>query len=62
MTISRSNITKQVTTGGKSMKCGTKMKKMKAGGMCGSKKSYAKGGKVKGAGMCKKGVRPCKMM
>jgi hypothetical protein len=28
------------------------------GGMA---KGYKKGGKVKGAGMCKKGVRPCKM-
>lgn len=46
------------------MKCGTK--KMMKGGMassCGSKKKgYATGGKVRGAGMCKKGVRPCKMM
>lgn len=36
----------------------------KEGGMakssCGTKKAYASGGKVRGAGMCKKGVRPAK--
>lgn len=61
MTIARTNIAKQVSSGANPMKCGTK--KMKSGGMCGSKKKgYAKGGKVRGAGMCKKGVRPCKVM
>ncbi|MEY2909083.1 MAG: hypothetical protein RLZZ602_1606 [Pseudomonadota bacterium] len=37
--------------------CGTK-KKMAMGGMA---KGYAKGGKVRGCGMAKKGVRKCKM-
>ena len=34
-------------------------KRMKKGGM--AKKGYAKGGKVRGAGIARKGVRPCKM-
>ncbi len=34
-------------------------KAMKKGGM--TKKGYAKGGKVRGAGLARKGVRPCKM-
>jgi len=34
-------------------------KAMKAGKMV--KKGYAKGGKVRGAGIARKGVRPCKM-
>ena len=43
------------------MKAGGKVKKYKAGGSaCGTKK-MASGGKVRGAGMAKKGVRPCKM-
>ncbi len=33
-------------------------KRYSKGGMA---KGYKRGGKVKGAGMCKKGVRPCKM-
>ena len=41
-------------------KCGGKMHKMRAGGSCGTKK-MAKGGGVKGAGCCTKGVRKCKM-
>lgn len=46
------------------MGCGSK--KMARGGAVrrpgeGAKKMYAKGGKVKGTGMCKKGVKPCKM-
>jgi len=40
--------------------CGTK--KMSKGGMAMANKGYKKGGKVRGAGMCKKGVRPCKMV
>lgn len=34
------------------------------GGMssCGKTKKMAQGGKVRGAGMARKGVRPCKMM
>lgn len=32
---------------------------MKKGGM--AKKGYAKGGKVRGAGIARKGTRPCKM-
>lgn len=50
--------------------CGTK--KMAMGGMTdmppkkmmkgGMPKAYKAGGKVRGAGMCKKGVRPCKMV
>jgi len=36
--------------------CGTK--KMARGGMT----KMARGGKVRGAGMAKKGVRPCKMV
>ena len=39
--------------------CGTK--RMSKGGMAMANKGYKKGGKVRGAGMCKKGVRPCKM-
>lgn len=39
--------------------CGTK--RMNMGGMAMANKGYKKGGKVRGAGMCKKGVRPCKM-
>jgi len=48
--------------------CGTKkmamggMTKMSKGGMAMANKGYKKGGKVRGAGMCKKGVRPCKMV
>ena len=34
-------------------------KAMKMGGM--AKKGYAKGGKVRGAGIARKGTRPCKM-
>lgn len=34
-------------------------KPMKKGGM--AKKGYAKGGKVRGAGIARKGTRPCKM-
>jgi len=34
-------------------------KKMKGGKMV--KKGYAKGGKVRGAGIARQGVRPCKM-
>jgi hypothetical protein len=34
-------------------------KAMKNGGM--AKKGYAKGGKVRGAGIARKGTRPCKM-
>ena len=34
-------------------------KAMKSGGM--TKKGYAKGGKVRGAGIARQGVRPCKM-
>lgn len=34
-------------------------KMMKSGGT--AKKGYAKGGKVRGAGIARKGVRPCKM-
>jgi len=41
---------------------GMAKKKMAGGGSCGSKKGYAKGGKVRGAGVCKKGVRPAKMV
>jgi hypothetical protein len=40
--------------------CGTK--KMSKGGMAMANKGYKKGGKIRGAGMCKKGVRPCKMV
>ena len=40
--------------------CGTK--RMNKGGMAMANKGYKKGGKVRGAGMCKKGVRPCKMV
>jgi len=36
-------------------------KKMKNGGMTMRKKGYKKGGKVRGAGIARKGVRPCKM-
>jgi len=39
--------------------CGTK--RMNMGGMAMANKGYKKGGKIRGAGMCKKGVRPCKM-
>ena len=39
--------------------CGTK--RMNMGGMAMANKGYKKGRKVRGAGMCKKGVRPCKM-
>jgi hypothetical protein len=42
----------------KKSSCGTK--RMAMGGM--TNKGYKKGGKVRGAGMCKKGVRPCKMV
>jgi hypothetical protein len=39
-----------------------KSKAYAKGGMaCGGMKKYAKGGKVRGAGCAKKGVRPCKM-
>lgn len=34
-------------------------RRMKNGGM--AKKGYAKGGKVRGAGIARKGTRPCKM-
>ena len=37
----------------------TPAKKMKGGNMV--KKGYAKGGKVRGAGIARQGVRPCKM-
>ena len=36
-------------------------KRMNMGGMTMKKKGYAKGGKVRGAGIARKGVRPCKM-
>ena len=36
-------------------------KAMKNGGMTMRKKGYAKGGKVRGAGIARQGVRPCKM-
>jgi hypothetical protein len=36
-------------------------KRMNMGGMAMKKKGYAKGGKVRGAGIASKGVRPCKM-
>ncbi len=36
-------------------------KAMKNGGMTMRKKGYAKGGKVRGAGIARKGTRPCKM-
>ena len=38
-----------------------KGKKMKRGGMM-KKKGYAKGGKVRGCGIARKGVRPAKMV
>ena len=40
---------------------GSGTKTMNMGGMAMANKGYKKGGKVRGAGMCKKGVRPCKM-
>lgn len=53
-------------TGMHKMPDGTMMKnsehKMAVGGMAMSAgKGYKAGGKIRGAGMCKKGVRPCKM-
>ena len=48
--------------------CGTKrmskggMAMANKGGMAMANKGYKAGGKVRGAGMCKKGVRPCKMV
>ena len=36
-------------------------KRMNVGGMAMKKKGYAKGGKVRGAGIARKGIRPCKM-
>lgn len=38
--------------------CSGSKKRYSKGGMA---KGYTEGGRVKGAGMCKKGVRPCKM-
>jgi hypothetical protein len=43
----------------KNVKTKTPAKKMKGGNMV--KKGYAKGGKVRGAGIARKGTRPCKM-
>ncbi len=43
----------------KRAKTKTPAKKMKGGKMV--KKGYAKGGKVRGAGIARKGTRPCKM-
>ena len=37
-------------------------KKMKNGGMTMRKKGYAKGGKVRGCGIARKGVRPAKIV
>ena len=42
------------------MKKGRKVKKMMGGGMM-KKKSMKKGGKVRGAGIARKGIRPTKM-
>ena len=59
--------TKRMNMGGKvgmhKMPDGTMMKdsehKMMGGGKV---MGYKKGGKIRGAGICKKGVRPCKMV
>ena len=51
--------TKKMKAGGMT---GMPIKKMAMGGMAMANKGYKAGGKVRGAGMCKKGVRPCKMV
>jgi len=59
--VNRSNMNKQMTRGDKMDDENKKAsKKMKSGGMT-KKKSYAKGGKVKGAGCATKGVSKAKM-
>lgn len=46
----------------KNVKTKTPAKKMQSGGpVPPKKKGYAKGGKVRGAGIARKGTRPCKM-
>jgi len=59
--MNRSNMNMQMTRGDKmDDESKNASKKMKRGGMT-KKKSYAKGGKVKGAGCATKGVSKAKM-